>query len=221
MRYKTPAIMRSSSLKGGCRRPIDLLPYMLRSGVLLPQDPLSGRRRILHPIGVVALQIIMSTNWRERGLTLYDVRCSGATTKDLLGASSDSPAQLDAVDRDTKLVTVTIGGNDIGYIRGLYMASCLWLHNKTSAAGENCRSVAFPTEKSYIELEIKMRGLAAEVRRRAPAARLVFVDYPEVLPSRGICAATPMTSVQAVESRLIARRLVAITARFAIKVARN
>ncbi len=53
------------------------------------------------------------------GLALDDVTCSGATTADVLGPqrSSDTsvPAQTDALGPDDALVTLTIGGNDLGF----------------------------------------------------------------------------------------------------------
>src|SRR5487761_853701 len=58
------------------------------------------------------------------GLDLHDVTFSGATTADLLGPSAaGQPAQLDAVTGDTRLVTITAGGNDVGYVPRLTLAS--------------------------------------------------------------------------------------------------
>lgn len=50
------------------------------------------------------------------GLNLVDVSCGGATTAHILGAWSELAPQIDAVTSDTKLVTVTIGGNDLNYV---------------------------------------------------------------------------------------------------------
>src|ERR1700722_12018912 len=51
------------------------------------------------------------------GLDLRDVTYSGATTSALLQSSAaGQPAQLDAVTPDTRLVTITAGGNDVGYL---------------------------------------------------------------------------------------------------------
>lgn len=52
---------------------------------------------------------------------------SGATTSDLLQPSgSGRPAQLDALTLDTRLVTVTAGGNDVGYLPRLTLSSLPW-----------------------------------------------------------------------------------------------
>ena len=143
---------------------------------------------------------------RRRHLNLVDVSCGGATTRHLLGAWSELPPQLDAVDADTKLVTVTIGGNDLGYMAGLMMASC---------GRADCPHVAAPTDQDYAALEDRMNQVAQQVRQRAPDARLVFVDYPAVLPPQGVCDATPLAEADAGAARAIAQRLAAITARVA------
>lgn len=152
---------------------------------------------------------------RRRGLALNDVSCSGARTTHLLGPWDELPPQLDAVDKDTRLVTVTIGGNDLGYIGGLFDASCRQVAIAANDSKTSCPTVPAPTEQAFSDVEARMREIAAQVRRRAPGARLVFVDYLAVLPPQGTCAATPLTPDQADASRAIARRLAEITARAA------
>jgi hypothetical protein len=60
----------------------------------------------------------------ELGLgSMAFVACSGATTNDILGIPEDDdpkgkwtePAQIDALSEDTETVTITIGGNDVGF----------------------------------------------------------------------------------------------------------
>ena len=64
---------------------------------------------------------------RDLGLDLHDVTYSGATTEDILRPSArGQPAQLDAVTRATRLVTLTAGGNDVGYLPRLTLASLPW-----------------------------------------------------------------------------------------------
>ena len=152
---------------------------------------------------------------RRRGLTLVDVSCGGATTKNLLGPWNELPPQLDAVDADTRLVTVTIGGNDLGYIHGLMAASCRAVAAQAGTPAKCVPPPQPPTEEAYTQVEAQLREIAAEVRRRAPGARLVFVDYPVVLPAKGSCAAAPLTDAEADASREIARRLSEATERAA------
>ncbi|MGC3980431.1 MAG: SGNH/GDSL hydrolase family protein [Steroidobacteraceae bacterium] len=154
---------------------------------------------------------------RRRQLQLVDVSCGGATTANILGPWNELPAQVDAVDADTRLVTITIGGNDIGFV-GSFMpvpATCGSIANAASTAG-NCpppRSV--PNEEAYAALETRMAGIATEIHRRAPSALVVFVDYPRVLPDGALCPALPLSEAQTRESRELARRLSDLTKRAA------
>jgi lysophospholipase L1-like esterase len=149
---------------------------------------------------------------RKRGLTLIDVSCSGATTNDILIASSDTPAQIDAITPETSLVTVTIGGNDVGFVTLLGSASCRQLGIGKQLLGGKCPKPPKLTEHTWRNLAVSMERIAAEVRVRAPRARLVFIDYPIVLPSSGRCAATPMSTGKADAARNIANRLAVATA---------
>jgi lysophospholipase L1-like esterase len=64
---------------------------------------------------------------RALGLDLHDVTFSGATTSDILGPSAAGyAAQLDAVTPETRLVTMTAGGNDVGFVPRLTLASLPW-----------------------------------------------------------------------------------------------
>ena len=148
---------------------------------------------------------------RKRGLNLTDVSCSGATTAHLLGSWNELKPQLDAVDAGTRLVTVTIGGNDVGFTAGLGAAACAARGGTTPCPP----APAAPTDQAWADLETHLGQIAAEVRRRAPGARLVFVDYTTVLPAAGTCPALSLTAAQAAASREINRHVVEITAKVA------
>ncbi|GAA4866424.1 SGNH/GDSL hydrolase family protein [Actinomycetospora straminea] len=122
------------------------------------------------------------------GAQLTDVSCSGARTRDLAAAQTvdggQNPPQYDALGAGTQLVTVGIGGNDIGF--GEIVRSCV----SASPVGTPCRDRW--TEASHDELEARVDALGdrlddvlAEVHRRAPAARVLLVGYPSVLPAEG------------------------------------
>jgi lysophospholipase L1-like esterase len=144
-------------------------------------------------------------------LNLVDVSCSGGVTRDLLGPKGDIPAQLDALTVDTRLVTITIGGNDLNYLARLTSASCEGL--KAQGVAGDCRPAPpMPTREDYGALKVRMAQIAVEVRRRAPQARLVFVDYLTVLPPLGLCPGAPMSSDDAGVIREIARGLAELTA---------
>jgi len=144
-------------------------------------------------------------------LDLTDVSCSGATTAHLTGPRGGVPPQLDALTPDTRLVTLTIGGNDLGYIGGLTNASCTGLMAETGVEANCAPMIAPPAEKTFADLAARLDTIAKEIRRRAPQAQLVFVDYLAVLPETETCPAAPLDAVQADGARYTARRLAEIT----------
>ncbi len=125
-------------------------------------------------------------------LELTDVSCSGATTRDLLRRQatvrdSSVPAQLDALDADTDLVTLGIGGNDQALFSGL-VETCLRLRTQ-DRRGAPCadsavgRRLLAATPRIGGNIERALR----RVQRRAPDARVILVGYPRIAPSRGAC----------------------------------
>jgi len=158
---------------------------------------------------------------RSRQLALVDVSCGGATTAHILGPRDELPPQIDAVTPDTRLVTITIGGNDLGLMVGLIAASC----EGEAAAGMHsatCRRlltrlpngfvVPVPDEAAWARVESAMDEISREVRRRAPHARLVFIDRFRVLPPSGVCAEVPLSEAAAVRYRAMADRMARIDA---------
>ena len=153
---------------------------------------------------------------KRHNLALTDVSCGGSTTAHILGPWNELAPELDAVTADTLLVTMTTGGNDLGYLGGLSANSCATVAAKTGVKPERpCNVVPLPDEKAYADDEARMRQIVSEVHRRAPKARLVIVDYLTILPPTGGCAVMPMTPAQADSSRTIARRLNELTLRVA------
>jgi len=150
---------------------------------------------------------------RKRGLRLTDVSCSAATTAHVLGPWNELAPQIDALTPDVALVTVTIGGNDVGYIGALIGASCA----AAPSPLPNCPRPDAAPETAWQSLEVAMDRFAAEVRRRSPRARLVFVQYPVVLPPRGTCADTPLKIEQADAARATAARLAILTRAVAMR----
>jgi lysophospholipase L1-like esterase len=118
------------------------------------------------------------------GLELRDVSCSGAKTNDILGPDGDKPAQLDAVDAGTQLVTVQIGGNDVSFFS--VMEDCVvWL-----PFGQPCQDKFAPGGVDQISARIaatapKVGQVLDAIHARAPQARILVLGYPAVFPDRG------------------------------------
>ncbi len=150
---------------------------------------------------------------RRLSLDLTDVSCGGATTAHLLGTWNELPPQLDALRPETQLVTVTIGGNDVGYIGGLIAASCSRDASTAICKGFAARGVPVePDEAAWRMLGTRLDSIAAEVHRRAPNSRLIFVDYLTILPPGAPCASTPLNFAAATQARAKATHLANITA---------
>lgn len=157
---------------------------------------------------------------RLRGLKLTDNTCSGATTVSILQGRQASAPQLDGLTADTRLVTITIGGNDVRFTADMGRTFCL--NGPTpapaEAGGGACAgpSTPFDLEAAFTTLGANLRAIVAEVRKRSPQARLIFVDYVTLVPPKGVtCAAFPATPAQADDLRSRAERLAALTAQVA------
>lgn len=127
----------------------------------------------------------------KRHLQLRDMTCSAATTKHvLLGGQFLQGPQVDALDVNTRLVTVTVGGNDISYMADLFVWSCrngaeklpfLLRQGVCSLKPDN------QLEQKLPQLAASLGKIADVVHERSPNAQLIFVDYTTVLPEVGNC----------------------------------
>ncbi|MFJ9347556.1 SGNH/GDSL hydrolase family protein [Streptomyces sp. NPDC101237] len=116
-----------------------------------------------------------------------DVSCAGATTAEMWKAQGTNGPQLDAVRRDTDLVTVQIGGNDIGF--GSIIGTCATL-GATDLAGNPCQRYYNASGTDQLTVRIaqtapKVDKVLRAVRARAPHARILVVGYPDLLPDDG------------------------------------
>ena len=124
---------------------------------------------------------------------LTDRSCSGAETSSLAGtqAFGDSPIppQLDALDRDTDLVTLSIGGNDFGVFLRL-VGGCVAL-SAQDPEGSPCRDAARGQgdllADAQARIERRLVEAIEEVERRSPDAEVLVVGYPQLAPADGDC----------------------------------
>jgi lysophospholipase L1-like esterase len=152
---------------------------------------------------------------RRLQLMLDDQTCGGATTAHLLGPWNELPAQLDAVRPDTALVTVTIGGNDLGYAAYLMTAGCPPGGTfEYQGRVVPCPQGRVPTEADYVRLEANLRAIVRRVKSVAPQARVVFVQYVRLVPDQ-LCDAARLQPDKAGIAAQTGRRLAEVTARVA------
>ncbi|SNX88303.1 GDSL-like lipase/acylhydrolase family protein [Streptomyces sp. TLI_55] len=126
---------------------------------------------------------------RSHSARLTDVSCAGATTEDMTASQTEGvPAQLDALNRGTGLVTVTIGGNDIGF--STVLGTCAHL-TSGNPAGAPCQAYFAGSGTDQITDAISATGpkvaqVLRGIHRRAPHARVVVVGYPDLFPEDGV-----------------------------------
>jgi lysophospholipase L1-like esterase len=93
--------------------------------------------------------------------------CSGARTTDV------TATQLSAVTTATTLVSVTVGGNDIGF--STVVEDCVLRGTSTCVSDVSAAEVAARTT-----LPGKLDALYSRIASAAPSARVVVVDYPRL-----------------------------------------
>ncbi|MFE9173812.1 SGNH/GDSL hydrolase family protein [Streptomyces kebangsaanensis] len=123
----------------------------------------------------------------RKTVTFRDVSCGGATTEEMWKPQGTNDAQLDALRQDTDLVTVQIGGNDIGF--GSIISTCAGL-GAQQPTGDPCRRHYGSSGVDRLALNIvrtapKVDRVLRAVRARAPHARVLVVGYPDLLPDDG------------------------------------
>ena len=121
--------------------------------------------------------------------SFLDASCSGAMTDDMtspqhVNPGPDNPPQLDRIDAQTQLVTIGIGGNDIGYSQIIQTCAT------TNRSGTPCQDHFVHGNDDEISDRIaaaapKIVDVLAEIHSRAPDARVFLVNYLSVLPETG------------------------------------
>ncbi|MCB0934263.1 MAG: SGNH/GDSL hydrolase family protein [Mycobacterium sp.] len=148
------------------------------------------------------------------GLDLIDVTYSGATTAHILRQPQHGSApQIDALDGSERLVTITIGGNDVGYVPLLFAATLPAILRRVPVIGPALRVLLDPAAREWAlnEVATSLNEVGAAVRGRCPRARVMFVDYLTLLPPAGI-PAPPLSEPIADLARHVAARLEDLTA---------
>jgi lysophospholipase L1-like esterase len=120
-----------------------------------------------------------------------DVSCGSATTDDMTGSQSvplngTNPPQFNALNANVSVVTIGIGGNDVG-LTGI-ATTCAEL-DLTRPTGSACRD-EFTTDGDEVGKRIaaaapKIAAALQGIHARAPGARVLVIGYPDALPPDG------------------------------------
>ncbi len=133
----------------------------------------------------------------ELGVPLKDVTCSGATTADMTAPqqtpSGAVPPQLDALSEQTRTVSVTIGGNDVGLVGAA--TSCINLLpgivgdcvDRYTAGGHD------QLAEKIAAFEPVWGALLDAIHAKAPHADVYVAGYGTYLPHNGCWPVAPLT----------------------------
>jgi hypothetical protein len=125
----------------------------------------------------------------QLGRSLSDVSCSGATTADMTAAQDVTPGpanppQLNALSTSTQTVSLTIGGNDIGFTS--IIENCA----APTPFGHPCRDQYDNGSGDQLAARItatapKVAAVIQGIHTRAPGARVLVLGYEPILPETG------------------------------------
>jgi lysophospholipase L1-like esterase len=120
---------------------------------------------------------------------LKDPSCSGAETVDMANPQNvdpdgPNPPQFDSLAASTEVVSVTIGGNDIGFSE--IAQSCITFNPFSSP----CRDKYNSGGKDQIAERIaatapKVAAVLQGIHSRSPQARVYVLNYPAIFPETG------------------------------------
>ncbi|MGD0811896.1 MAG: SGNH/GDSL hydrolase family protein [Acidimicrobiales bacterium] len=130
-------------------------------------------------------------------LTLTDVSCSGATTANILNTTQDvspgpdNPPQLSAVGSATQVISLQIGGDNLGFTSIIENCIALTPWGPTKV-GTNCRNYYDPGGKNSLASDVTalaqpIATILADIHTAAPGAKVFVVGYPDILPQNGAC----------------------------------
>ena len=128
--------------------------------------------------------------------TFTDVTCSGAVSVDItsraqLTSSGAVPPQIDAVKPDTTLITITVGGNDVGLAADA--AQCRAASIDSPPCLDKFVSNGVDTISAAVGAQIPVWAqMIDDLHTKAPRARIVLVGYPMFIRPGGCFAEQPI-----------------------------
>lgn len=134
-------------------------------------------------------------------VTFVDASCQGSATENISGRriqprdDVDLDPQIDKLRRDTDLVTLSLGGNDLDFAG---VARCV----NAMLDGEdiNCANeYALPTAQRLAELPGRLAKVHADIHAKAPNATVVVTGYMPLLSTQQRCELTDTVGAESVE----------------------
>jgi len=122
------------------------------------------------------------------GVPLRDPSCSGATTVDMTNPQETelgtNPPQFNSLDAETTRVSVTIGGNDIGFSE--IALSCVTVNPFSTPCKDKYDSGGQDQIAERIAATApKVAAVLQGIHSRSPAAKVFVVNYAAIFPETG------------------------------------
>ncbi|WP_171074644.1 SGNH/GDSL hydrolase family protein [Nonomuraea basaltis] len=147
--------------------------YASGSGLSGQQDSQCARSNRSYP---ALLALVYKSSFKN-------ATCTGATTRSIWNHQGSKPPQANSLSADTTLVTLTIGGNDIGFSE--IIATCI-SGATNNRNGNPCEKYYGDQLRQRIEkLSPRIGAVLQDIKRRSPRARVLLVGYPSLLPANG------------------------------------
>ena len=168
--------------------PVVALGDSYTAGGLLPLDPKAAPSGCLRSTKAYPVLVAGAL-----GASLVDVACASAGVKNMTAAQETyvgtNPPQLGALAADDRIVLLTLGGDDVGFLNVL--KECVLL-SFTNPWGSPCRAHYTSGGTDQLAASVateapKVSQVLTAIAARAPHARIVVVGYPDMFPSSGGC----------------------------------
>ncbi|MDA2812653.1 SGNH/GDSL hydrolase family protein [Nocardiopsis sp. RSe5-2] len=116
-----------------------------------------------------------------------DLSCGGATTEHMTEPQGSNPPQFDALEQDTDLVTLQVGGNDMGFADIVTRCAVLGAFDPN---GQPCKASFTSGDSDELQERIeetapKIDGVLEGIAERSPDARVLLLGYPVIMPDDG------------------------------------
>ena len=204
--HETPTVAAAAGVKSSAAAytapsgPVVALGDSYTAGALLPLDSRATLPGCLRSTRAYPALVAHALR-----VPLREAACASAGVKEMTGAQrtylgtylGTNPAQLTALAPDDRLVLLTLGGDDMGFLNVL--KECVKL-SFTRPWGSPCEAHYAPGGHDQLAAGVtaetpKMASVLAAIEARAPRARIVVVGYPAMFPQSGGCwPAVPITN---------------------------
>jgi lysophospholipase L1-like esterase len=168
--------------------PVVALGDSYTAGALLPLDTSASPAGCLR--SAKAYPVLVA---RALGAQVKNAACASAGVKNMTQPQrtymGTNPAQLDALAPGDRIVLLTLGGDDVGFLNVLKECVALSFTNPFGrpCAGHYAKGGTDQLAATVTTLAPKIATTLAAIAVRAPRARIIVVGYPDVFPQSGGC----------------------------------